>query len=344
MNDSTEHTLWRRLMARRVAMACVWVLALAASANAQSGSSGTSAGQSSSGTQTQSSSTATAEETRPATTTFYGDTGLWFVPTAEVLPDGKFSVSGYRRGTNFIQGYTNIGDFAGTFAYGIKNKAEVFGSFLFDTRIDRDLYPLFVQDPAFGGIIDRYPQVNQHWTGDNVGDFFVGAKYNILSESQRSPAAVAVRGIVKLPTGKESVGNSTGKADFAVDGIVSKELSKMVELAGYAGYEWDGKPDGFDAPGGAFRWGVGGGFPSRGFIRGTAELNGNVVSSDTLTMLSANTVVGADNSFPPLISNTENITRLTFAVTAQAKNGFFGGVGLSWNTPTLDRDPRFTDQ
>ncbi|HVH28881.1 MAG TPA: hypothetical protein VM818_19100, partial [Vicinamibacterales bacterium] len=46
-----------------------------------------------------------AQETRPATTTFLGDTGLWFVPTAEVLARGKWSGTGYRRGTNYIQGY-----------------------------------------------------------------------------------------------------------------------------------------------------------------------------------------------------------------------------------------------
>src|SRR3954453_2158827 len=78
-------------------------------------------------------------ETRPATTTFFGDTGLWFVPTAEVLPKGKWSASGYRRGTNYIQGYTNVADFAGTFAVGVKDRAEIFGSFLVDTRIDRDV-------------------------------------------------------------------------------------------------------------------------------------------------------------------------------------------------------------
>src|SRR5690349_10200194 len=186
-------------MARRVAVAFVWLLALAASASAQSGSSGTSAGQSTQGSQTPSSSTATAEETRPATTTFFGDTGLWFAPTAEVLPGGKWSVSGYRRGTNFIQGYTNVGDFAGTFAV---------------------------------GIIDRYPRVNQHWTGDNLGDFYVGGKFNFLSEYQQKPVALAVRGIVKLPTGKEDVGTSTGKTDFAIDGIVSKEAAKLVEVTG----------------------------------------------------------------------------------------------------------------
>src|SRR5499427_3977276 len=167
-------------MGRRVAVVCALALTLAVRASAQSGSSGTSTGQSTSGSPTQSSST--TGETRPATATFYGDTGLWFVPTAEVLADRKWSVSGYRRGTNYIQGYSNVGDFAGTFAVGIRNRAEVFGSFIFDTRIDRDTYPVFVNDPNFGGVVDSYPRVNQHWTGDNIGDFYVGAKYNFLSE------------------------------------------------------------------------------------------------------------------------------------------------------------------
>ena len=92
---------------------------------------------------------------RPATTTFFGDTGLWFVPTAEVVPHGKASVSGYRRGTNYLQGFTNVGDFAGTFAVGIKDRAELFGAFLFDTRIDRDLRPLFGSLPPL--LADQNP-------------------------------------------------------------------------------------------------------------------------------------------------------------------------------------------
>ena len=93
------------------------------------------------------------------------------MPTGEVLPNGKVSVSVHRRGTNWIQGYTNVGDFAGTFGVGIKDRAEIFGSFLVDTRIDRDTYPLFIPTQTdFGGIVDRYPRVTQHWTGDHVGD------------------------------------------------------------------------------------------------------------------------------------------------------------------------------
>jgi hypothetical protein len=181
-------------------------------ARAQNGASGTSTGQSAPAAQTSSSSPAPAEETRPATTTFNGDTGLWYVPTAEVLGKGKWSTSGYRRGTNWIQGYTNVADFAGTFAVGVGDRAEVFGSFLVDTRIDHDSRPIFGTDPAFGSFIDRYPKVNQYWTGDNVGDLYVGAKFNILSESRNDPAAVALRGMVKLPTGKFDAGVSTGKA------------------------------------------------------------------------------------------------------------------------------------
>src|SRR5262249_60164041 len=142
----------------------------------------------------------------------------------------------------------NVGDFAGTFAVGIKDRAEVFGSFLFDTRIDRDTYPVFVNDPKFGGVVDSYPRVNTHWTGDNIGDFYVGAKYNFLSEYHQSPAAVAVRGIVKLPTGDKDIGTSTGKTDFAVDGVVSNEAGKMVEVAGYLGYQWRGATDALESP------------------------------------------------------------------------------------------------
>ena len=328
-------------MVRRVAVICVMSLALAASALAQNGSSGISTGQSSTTTQTSSSSTPVVE-TRPATTTFFGDTGLWYVPTAEVLGKGQWSTSVYRRGTNWIQGYTNVADFAGTFAYGIADRAEVFGSFLADTRIDHDSRPIFGTDPAFGSFIARYPKVNQYWTGDSIGDVYVGVKYNLMSESRQDPLAVAVRGMVKLPTGNSDVGVSTGKADFSVDGIISKEAAKLVEVSGFAGYEWLGSPDGFTLPSGAFRWGTGITFPSRNFLRIVGELNGNVPSSSTATTTTA--IIATDGSRSPLTANVESITRATLGLTLQTKKGFFFGAGVSWNMPTLGRSPTFTDE
>ena len=50
---------------------------------------------------------------------------------------------------------SNEADFAGTFAYGVKDRAEILGSFLVDTRIDRDIRPLFVNEPSLGGVHDR---------------------------------------------------------------------------------------------------------------------------------------------------------------------------------------------
>src|SRR3954469_3333143 len=193
-------------------------------------------------TPTQSSSSQSTAETRPATTTFFGDTGLWYVPTAEILPAGKISVTGYRRGTNYIQGFTNVGDFAGTVAYGIRGRAEIFGSFLVDTRIDRDLRPLFTSDTKVGGLVDRYPQMKTTWSGNNVGDLYVGGKVNLLSEVRQQRMAVAVRGLFKIPTGDDAAGASTGSPDFAVDVIASKELRQRLEFSAYGGHEFRGLP------------------------------------------------------------------------------------------------------
>src|SRR5262249_25447106 len=218
------------------------------------------------------------------------------------------------------QGYTNVADFAGTFAFGVKDRAEIFGSFLVDTRIDRDVRPIFLNDanPAqFGGIVDRYPKVNQYWSGDNVGDLYLGAKVNLLSEAENDPAALAIRGMIKVPTGSEDKGTSTGKTDFSIDGIVSKEAGKLVDVSGYVGYEWRGKPDGYDIPGGAFRWGGGVGFPSRNFIRVTGEFTGVVPSNDVAT-ITTTAPKAVDLTSPPINSATEKITRATLGVTLQS--------------------------
>ena len=198
-------------MGKRLAVAGALLAMTAAGANAQTATSETKTALSASSAQA-SSSSGTPIATRVATTTFSGDTGLWFVPTAEVLPAKKWSASFYRRGTNFAQGFTNVGDFAGTFAVGIRDRAEIFGSFLVITRVDRDLRPLFVANPAEGGVVDRYPYMNTTWSGNQLGDLLVGAKFNLFSQWQQRPMAVAVRGIVKIPTGDDAGGASTGGA------------------------------------------------------------------------------------------------------------------------------------
>ncbi|HEX2340017.1 MAG TPA: hypothetical protein VHI98_06010, partial [Vicinamibacterales bacterium] len=80
-------------------------------------------------------------ETRPATTTYWGDTGLWFVPTGEVLPDRRWSFSLYRTNFDFEQGFTDVSVWPITFGYGLRDRVELFGAIRAVTRIDRDTRP-----------------------------------------------------------------------------------------------------------------------------------------------------------------------------------------------------------
>src|SRR5689334_8663956 len=88
--------------------------------------------------------TGSSSDVRPATTTFMGDTGLWNVPTAEILPDRRWSVSAYRVNFDDNQGFSDVSNWPVTFGYGLRNRMELFGSFVVVNRIDRDLTPLFL--------------------------------------------------------------------------------------------------------------------------------------------------------------------------------------------------------
>ena len=62
---------------------------------------------------------------RPALPTYFGDTGLWFVPTAETLPSGKLSFSVYRANFDRHQGLTDVGEFGITGAVGLGDRVEL---------------------------------------------------------------------------------------------------------------------------------------------------------------------------------------------------------------------------
>ncbi len=292
-------------------------------------------------TPSQPSGSGSSEATRPATSTFSGDTGLWYVPTAEVLPRRSWSAGLYRAGFNYVEGFTNVSDFAATFAYGVYQKMELFGSFKLDTRIDRDLRPIFIANADVGGVISAYPNVRQGWSGDNIGDFLVGVKFNLLSEEFQKPVAAAVRASVKLPTGDEDAGVSTGQLDANFDLVVSKNARERVEVAGYGGFAIRGEPDNTTHTN-AFRWGIGAGFPSSGALRLTTELHGELPFSDEVTLSSP--IIATDLSRAPTSSTIHSFTASTVGLTWQHRNGFFVGGGLSWTFPTENRDGFNTDE
>ena len=273
---------------------------------------------------------ATTEETRPATTTPMGDTGLWFVPTGEVLPARRWSFSVNRTNFDFNQGFSDVSDWPVTFGVGLGDRAEIFGAWSLVRRIDRDSRPIFIpgQDEP-GGLANEYPFVRQGWSDNQIGDFWVGAKVNLLSEYRQHAAALAVRGLLKLPFAKDDEeGVGTGKLDFIIDAVVSKEINQRVELSGFGGLVFRGDPDDVQLSDG-FRWGFGAGFPTRKSLRVTAELHGEAYFDDTVTY-TGTTLVGDDLSIPPTISSISSPANATIGLTWLGGNGMFAGVGANW--------------
>ncbi|MEN3337250.1 MAG: OmpA-OmpF porin, family, partial [Acidobacteriota bacterium] len=138
------------MLLKRVAMVVAVALGCAATASAQTSTagSGQAAPQSSSpatpGAQQAPARVGSDTETRPATTTFEGDTGLWFVPTGEVLPAKRWSLSAYRVNFDRDQGFTDVSNWPVTGGIGIANHLELFGAFTVVRRIDRDVRAIFV--------------------------------------------------------------------------------------------------------------------------------------------------------------------------------------------------------
>jgi outer membrane protein OmpA-like peptidoglycan-associated protein len=291
------------------------------------------------GAQSSSSSSSPA----PATTTTSGDTGIWYVPTAEVLPARKWSISFQRTNIDDGQGFSDISTFPVTFGFGLSPHAELFGSWAVVTRIDRDSRPLFFSSPANvdngtgGGILVGYPLNRVQWTGNQRGDLTVGGKFSLTPGRDGSARTLgaAVRAMVKLPVGSDDGGVSSGKTDFEIDGIVSSR-NPVGELAGYGGFIVRGNPDGYKLSNG-LRWGLGAAFPQKynlGF-RATAEIFGEHYFDKTITAPAG--LTGDDGSSVPTSSILNSPVVISLGLNWQAPNGFFIGGAASWNAHMAGR-------
>jgi outer membrane protein OmpA-like peptidoglycan-associated protein len=306
-------------MVKRVAMAMVVAVGCAATGFAQDPATQPAPRQ----------DTTANGETRPATTTFMGDTGLWFVPTAEVLPARKWSFSLYRVNFDYNQGFTDVSNFPVTFGVGLGDRAELFGAWSVVRRIDRDVRPLFIPtEPQAGGLANEYPFAREGWSGNQLGDLWIGGKVNLMSQWRGNPGAFALRGMVKIPTAKDDdEGVGTGKPDFAIDAVISREVNERVEVSGFGGFILRAQPDNVGISNG-FRYGFGVGLPSRRALRLTAEIHGEAYFDDSLDF--SGTLVGADGSIPPALTNLDSPLNASIGLTYQHSGGFFAGAGLNW--------------
>ena len=275
-------------------------------------------------------------DVRPAITTFWGDTGLWFVPTAEVLKTRGWAFGAYRTELDFKQGASDVSFYPATFAVGTGGRTEFFGALRTVTAIDRDTRPLFTPSGASdSGVINEYPFVREEWTGSDFGDLYLGTKINLLSEHRLQPLAMALRGTVKLPTAKKD-GVGSGEWDYFADAIVSKELGRAVELSGFGGFAFRGDPTGISLSDGV-RWGLGAAFAARSSVRFTAELHGEVPSDgDVLT--APGVLTGTDGSSAPALTELDSRVNAAAGITWQHPNGMLLGVGLNYRFGVEDTD------
>jgi len=78
-----------------------------------------------------------------------------------------------------------------------------------------------------------------------VTDTEIGVKWNVLSETNGRPA-FSITVAVKLPTADDDKGLGSGKTDWDICFVVSKELSDSLTGHLNAGYTWVGTPSGVD--------------------------------------------------------------------------------------------------
>ena len=268
------------------------------------------------------------------------------MPTAEILPARKWSVSGYRVNFDDNQGFTDVSNWPVTFAFGVEDRAELFGSLVVVNRIDRDVRPLFLATASSDGArrepAGRRLRRRRIRSRAERGAATTSATSGSAARSTCSPSGASSprrsrsARMVKVPTGDTESGASTGKTDFAFDAIVSKDLNARVELSGYAGFIVRGEPDEVEETNGV-RWGFGAGFPSRTSLRFTAEIDGEAYTNESL--LTKVLLLGEDGSFAPagFAYDMKSPVNVNLGLTWQHRNGFFAGAGWTWRAEHATR-------
>lgn len=261
--------------------------------------------------------TANAQDARPSTNTIVGDTGIWFVPTGETVPKGKWSGGAQLVNSDRSEGFSDITDIGGMFAFGVTDRIELFGTLAY-RRIDADLVPV---------ARNAQPQdylVNKGWS-TGFSDVWAGAKFNITSQKENSSAyATALRVMAKLPTASRDSGLGTGSMDFQFDLIGSREFAQKVELTAQAGFKVRGQPDGYNLTQG-FKWGIGGSFPSRSRLRAVAEMYGEALVDQSQFFTGSNPAPGMPREWDP------DATRDLFGgFQYNAPSGLYFGAGVSY--------------
>lgn len=252
-------------------------------------------------------------EARPATPSYFGDTGLFHLGSAYTLPKGKASFSLFRDNLDRDPKDIDIGVHGLSIGFGATSRLEIFGNIGLQNRVNTDarFQAGFANDFPFAGTSASSPG----WQS-GVGDVRLGAKLKLLDDYQGDGVGLAVRGFVKLPTADETKGLGTGKPSGGASLILSKTLNRGADVHASIGYQVNGDPD-RPKLGDALHWGVGINLPALRKLQLQAELTGSAYR-------------GAD------FEQTKPLD-LVVGPVLFIKPGFFIRPAISWNLNFDDR-------
>jgi peptidoglycan-associated lipoprotein len=270
---------------------------------------------------------------RPALPTTYGDTGFWYIPTAETLPSKKWSFSLFRSNRELQQGITDASEIGLTAAVGLGTRAELFTSWGV-AQLYRDVdNPTFVtSDNQYGGVAQDFPYLRRRYS-KNVGTpLLFGGKINFISQSRGDAMAMALRLTGSFPIGAQW-GGTDGFVGH-VDLVTSREFAKKFELSGTVGGVFRKDTDDFDL-GDGMGWGLGARFPSRSKFSALVEAHGEWNVSQSLTAKVP--LVAEDGTVAPAVSFIPDPKHYNFGGVYQASKGFFVHAGLGYSPRANDR-------
>ncbi len=272
------------------------------------------------------------DETRPALPTTVGDTGLWFVPTAEVLPGGRWSGSLFLANFDRRQGLTDVTQIGLTGARGFGDHVELFASWRL-VRLSRNTQPFFVPGvEAFGGVQQDYPYLRSSWSQTLGGPLTIGGKWGIISQGRGDAMSFATRATIGLPTGSRvaSTNSLTGRLDI----IASREFAESFELTGTAGGMLRRNTDEFRLPH-SLTWGLGAAFPTRSRVRALVEWEGEFLGRDTVEARVP--FIAEDGSIAPTLSRTFDQSTFRVGAVVQGRRGAFLHAGASYSAGASTR-------
>lgn len=222
------------------------------------------------------------------TPTVTGSTGLFKIALPDTLRQGEFSIAFHSFSVNREPGDLNFTVFPVSLTFGLHDRIEIFASFEAHKRVDADGYRvggtslLSGLSPAVlsSGLIGYYndaPFINTGF-GSGIGDLWVGAKFNLLSERRGAKFGLAVQ-----PAGRFHVSDSpshqlrgltSGGDDFQLDLLASKNLPQGGTLALSGGIMLAEDVSKVTRQN-SFTWGVGLDYPLRSdVVHGLLEVDG----------------------------------------------------------------------